>query len=117
MYQFRVPYLFTNPNSQKIAISDDESTWPGELVDSEEDIEFYENNKECNVCRQDIPEDFREKMIELFHGMSEEDPQTVHVLVHIHSKEAMDNFMQEAGEDIAKSGQILDSEEVTLFRK
>ena len=38
------------------------------ILQSEEDIEFYENNKECNVCRQDIPEDFREKMIELFHG-------------------------------------------------
>ena len=38
------------------------------VLQSEEDIEFYENNKECNVCRQDIPEDFREKMIELFHG-------------------------------------------------
>ena len=30
-------------------------------------------------------------LIELFHGMSEEDPQTVHVLVHVHSKESMDN--------------------------
>ena len=38
------------------------------ILQSEEDIEFYENNKECNVCRQDIPEDFREKMIEHFHG-------------------------------------------------
>ena len=38
------------------------------VLQSEEDIEFYENNKECNVCRQDIPEDFREKMIEHFHG-------------------------------------------------
>ena len=38
------------------------------ILQSEEDIEFYENNKECNVCRQDIPEEFREKMIEHFHG-------------------------------------------------
>jgi len=38
------------------------------ILQSEEDIEFYENNKECNVCRQDIPEVFREKMIEHFHG-------------------------------------------------
>ena len=47
--------------------------------------------------------------------MSEEDLQTVHVLVHIHSKEAMDKFMQEAGEDIAKSGHIMESTEVTFL--
>ena len=47
--------------------------------------------------------------------MSEEDPQTVHVLVHVHSKESMDKFMQEAGEDIAKSGHILESIEVTFL--
>lgn len=38
------------------------------ILQSEEDIEFYEKNKECNVCRQDIPEEFRTKMIEHFHG-------------------------------------------------
>ena len=38
------------------------------ILQSEEDIEFYEKNKECNVCRQDIPDKFREKMIEHFHG-------------------------------------------------
>ena len=47
--------------------------------------------------------------------MSEEDPQTVHVLVHVHSKESMDKFMQEAGEDITKSGHILESTEVTFL--
>ena len=54
-------------------------------------------------------------LIELFHGMSEEDPQTVVVLVHVHSKEAMDKFMQEAGEEIAKSGHIMESTEVTFL--
>ena len=54
-------------------------------------------------------------LIELFHGMSEEDPQTVHVLVHVHSKEAMDKFIQEAGEDIAESGHIMESAEVTFL--
>ena len=54
-------------------------------------------------------------LIELFHGMSEEDPQTLHVLVHVHSKESMDKFMQEAGEDIAKSGHI-ESTEVTFLK-
>ena len=38
------------------------------ILQSEKDIEFYESNKECNVCRQDIPDKFREKMIEHFHG-------------------------------------------------
>ncbi len=38
------------------------------ILQSEEDIEFYEKNKECNVCRQDIPDAFREKMIEHFHS-------------------------------------------------
>ena len=50
-----------------------------------------------------------------FYGMSEEDPQTVNVLVHVHSKESMDKFMRLAGEDIAKSGHILESTEVTFL--
>ena len=54
-------------------------------------------------------------LIELFHGMSEEDPQTVNVLIHIHSKEAMDKFIQEAVEDIAESGHIMKSTEVTFL--
>ncbi len=54
-------------------------------------------------------------LIELFHGMSEEDPQSVHVLVHVHSKESLDKFMQEAGEEITKSGHILESTEVTFL--
>ena len=53
-------------------------------------------------------------LIELFHGMSEDDPQTVHALVNVHSKEAMDKLMQEAVEDIAKSGHIMESTEVTF---
>ena len=47
--------------------------------------------------------------------MSEEDPQTLNVLVHVHSKESMDKFMQEAGEEITKSGHILESTEVTFL--
>ena len=54
-------------------------------------------------------------LIELFHGMSEEDPQTVHFLVHVQSKESMDKFILEAGEDIAKSGHIFESTEVTFL--
>ena len=47
--------------------------------------------------------------------MAKEDPQTVHVLVHVHSNEAMDKFMQEANEDIAKSGHIMESTEITFL--
>ena len=54
-------------------------------------------------------------LIELFHSMSDEDPQTDHVLNYVHSKEANDKFMQEAGEDIAKSGHIMESTEVTFL--
>ena len=54
-------------------------------------------------------------LTELFHGKSEEDPQTVNVLIHIHSKEAMDKFIQEAVEDIAESGHIMESTEVTFL--
>ena len=38
------------------------------ILQSENDIEFYEENKECNVCRQNIPDEFREQMIKHFHG-------------------------------------------------
>ena len=54
-------------------------------------------------------------LIELFHGMSEEDPQTVQVLVHVHSEESMDKFMPKAGEEITKSSQILEFTEVTFL--
>ena len=54
-------------------------------------------------------------LTELFHGKSEEDPQTLHDLIRIHSKEAMDKFIQEAGEDIAESGHIMESAEVTFL--
>ena len=54
-------------------------------------------------------------LIELFHGKSEEDPQTVNVLIHIHYKEAMDKFIQEAVEDISESGHIIESTEVTFL--
>ena len=35
--------------------------------------------------------------IELFHGMTEDAPQTFFVLAHVPSKEAMDNFFETAG--------------------
>ena len=54
-------------------------------------------------------------IIELFHGMTEDDPQTCFVLAHVPSKEAMDNFFENAGEEVAKSGHILESTEVTML--
>ena len=46
-------------------------------------------------------------IIELFHGMTEDDPQTCFVLAHVTSKEAMDKFFENAGEEVANSGHIL----------
>ena len=38
----------------------------------EEEIEFYEENEECNTCRQPIPENHRKDMIDEFHGKMHE---------------------------------------------
>ena len=46
-------------------------------------------------------------IIEHFHGMTEDDPQTCFVLARVPSKEAMDKFFENAGEEIANSGHIL----------
>ncbi|MBL4738059.1 MAG: DUF3764 family protein [SAR324 cluster bacterium] len=54
-------------------------------------------------------------IIELFHGMTEDDHQTFFVLAHVPSKEAMDKFFENAGEEVAKSGHILESTEVTML--
>ena len=40
-------------------------------------------------------------IIELFHGMTEDDHQTFFVLAHVPSKEAMDKFFENAGEEVA----------------
>jgi DNA repair exonuclease SbcCD ATPase subunit len=42
------------------------------IMKFEEEIEFYEKNETCGVCRQNIPENFRENMIEDFHGKMHE---------------------------------------------
>ena len=54
-------------------------------------------------------------IIELFHGMADDDPQTCFFLCHVPSKSAMDKFFEEAGEEVAKSGHILESTEVTIL--
>ena len=54
-------------------------------------------------------------IIELFHGMTEDDPQTSFLLAHVPSKETMGKFFEIAGEEVAKSGHILESPEVTML--
>ena len=46
-------------------------------------------------------------IIELFHGMTEDDPQTSYELAQVTSKEAMDKLFENAGEEVANSGHIL----------
>ena len=54
-------------------------------------------------------------LIELFHGVSNDDPRTCFVLMHVPSKGAMDAFFAEAGENVAASGHILESTEITML--
>ena len=54
-------------------------------------------------------------IVELFHGRCDDDPQTCFVLCHVPSKEVMDQFFAEAGEQVVKSGHILESTEVTML--
>ena len=54
-------------------------------------------------------------IIELFHGVSEDNPQSGFVLCHGPLREAMDAFFAEAGETLAASGPILESTEITMF--
>ena len=42
------------------------------MMKYEEEIEFYEKNETCGVCRQNIPEDFRKNMVGDFHGKMHE---------------------------------------------
>jgi len=51
----------------------------------------------------------------LFHGRTDDDPQTCFVLAQVSSKEAMDKFFAEAGDSIASSGHILESTKVTML--
>ena len=54
-------------------------------------------------------------IIELFHGMSEDDPQNCFLLANVPPKEAMTKFFENAGEEVAKSRHILGSTEVTML--
>ena len=54
-------------------------------------------------------------LIELFYGVSSDDLQTCFVLMHVPSKEAMDAFFAEAGENVAASGPIRESTEIAML--
>ncbi len=47
------------------------------IMKFENEIEFYEKNETCSVCRQDIPEEFRENMIEDFHAKMHKSGQAI----------------------------------------
>jgi len=48
-------------------LSDYERGIEKNIMKFQEEIEFYENNETCGVCRQSIPKNFRKEMIEDFH--------------------------------------------------
>ena len=49
-------------------LSDYERGIEKNIMKFEDEIEFYEKNETCGVCRQNIPKNFREEMIEDFHA-------------------------------------------------
>ena len=53
-------------------LSDYQRGFEKNMMKYEEEIEFYEKNETCGVCRQNIPEDFRKNMVGDFHGKMHE---------------------------------------------
>ena len=47
--------------------------------------------------------------------MTEDDSQTCFVLAHVPSKEAMDKFFENAGEEVSSQDILLESTEVTML--
>ena len=47
------------------------------IMKFEDEIEFYENNETCGVCRQNIPKNFRKEMIEDFHTKMHQSGQAI----------------------------------------
>ena len=55
-------------------------------------------------------------IVEFFHRMTEDEPQTCFVIDSwCPQKRAWDEFFDNAGEEVAKSGQNLESTEVTML--
>jgi len=57
----------------------------------------------------------KQVILELFHAKQADDPSSVAVLMTANSFEVFDEFMKNAAEDIAASGHILESTEVTMY--
>ena len=53
---------------------------------------------------------------ELFHGYDPENPQKLVVMLRAPSEEAMNKFMQDNGEAVAKSGHVLESTKITIYK-
>ena len=58
-------------------LSDYERGIEKNIMKFEEEIEFYENNETCGVCRQNIPKNFRKGMIEDFHAKMHKSGQAI----------------------------------------
>jgi hypothetical protein len=54
-------------------------------------------------------------ILELFHAKQADDPSSVAVLMTASSFDVFDEFMKNAAEEIASSGHILESTEVTMY--
>ena len=54
-------------------------------------------------------------ILELFHAKQADDPSSVAVLMTASSFDVFDDFMKNAAEEIASSGHILESTEVTMY--
>ena len=58
-------------------LSDYERGIEKNIMKFEDEIEFYENNETCGVCRQNIPKNFRKEMIEDFHTKMHQSGQAI----------------------------------------
>ena len=58
-------------------LSDYERGIEKNIMKFEDEIEFYENNETCSICRQNIPKNFRKEMIEDFHTKMHQSGQAI----------------------------------------
>ena len=58
-------------------LSDYERGIEKNIMKFEDEIEFYEKNETCGVCRQNIPKNFRKEMIEDFHTKMHQSGQAI----------------------------------------
>ena len=79
------------------------------MMKFEREIEFYEENEKCNTCRQDIPDNFREEMINDFHAKMHENGVALLKLGHeIHDQDIRIAEIDKTHNDIKlNDGEIL----------